>query len=92
MAELVCYREECSILGCDKKNCSLRQIEYEKSDFMNDRTKKEFMERLEDGHWRILYDLENRWGAVVTKQQAEEAWSRYKQSGLTFKEWLDDWD
>ena len=58
--------------------------------------KKDFMVKIDDGsyagNWMILYDRENRWGPIVTKKQADEAWSLFKNSGLSFEEWLNEYD
>jgi len=85
MAKLVCYKEECSILGCDEKNCSLRKVEYEKKDFMRKLNKKD--KRREHGDYIIVLDAENDWGPIVSKKLADEMWARFKSSGLSFEEW-----
>ena len=54
--------------------------------------KHEFFEVIQEGSWRdqcrILVDAENRWGPIVSREQAEEMWSRFKNSGLSFEEFM----
>jgi len=56
--------------------------------------KHEFFEVIREGpyagQYRILIDDENRWGPIMDRAQAEETWSRFKQSGKTFDEFVEE--
>ena len=54
--------------------------------------KKDFYEVIDEtgfGNCRILIDKKNHWGPLMNRKQAEEEWSRFKNSGLSFKEWTE---
>jgi hypothetical protein len=51
-------------------------------------TKKDFMLPSDKYPGQYVIQYEENWGPIVSKEQADEEWSRYKNSGLSFKDWV----
>jgi len=57
--------------------------------------KNDFFELIREGsykgQYRILIDKDQRWGPIVDRQRAEEMWARFKNSGQTFDQFVQEW-
>jgi len=58
--------------------------------------KKEIIHKIDSGKYknsyRICYDIKNRWGPIVSREQAEEFYSRFMNSGKTYEEFVREYD
>jgi len=58
--------------------------------------KSEFFELIREGSYKGFYKIiidkgPPYWGPIVNREQAEEMWSRFKNSGQTFEEFVKEW-
>ena len=56
--------------------------------------KSDFYELIREGPFKgqylILIDKINRWGPIISREKAEELWSKFKNSNKTFEKFIED--